>query len=134
MLNELVKKFVPISKLNYRNIFESMTEGFAYCQMIYDKSGSPIDFRYLYVNAAFTEQTGLPAEKVIGRTVKQVIPKIEPSWIETYNSVVQSGKSKHFENRVKSLGKYFEIRVWSVGTGQFCVIFSDITDRKIAEK
>lgn len=127
------KQDLKLPDLSYNNLFELMEEGFAVCQMIYDKAGKPIDFRYLYVNPAFARQTGLPIGQVVGHTVKEVIPKIEPVWIETYNRVVQSGKSEHFENSVASLQRQFEIKVWRSGKDCFAVVFEDITQRKKAE-
>jgi len=38
--------------------------------MIWDEAGKPVDFRYLSVNPAFAKLTGLPLERVAGRTVK----------------------------------------------------------------
>ncbi len=55
------------SEKRYRNLFESMEEGFALCEMVYDASGKPIDFRYIDVNPAFARLTGLPVERVNGQ-------------------------------------------------------------------
>lgn len=102
--------------------------------MIYDKAGNAADFRYLYVNPAFAKLTGLPVEQVVGRTAREVIPKIEPFWIKTYGRVVRNGKSEHFENKVASIGKMFEIKVWPWREGCFAVIFEDVTARKKEEE
>ena len=117
----------------YRNLFESMAEGFALCEMIYDKAGKPIDFRYLVVNPAFAKLTGLPVEQVVGRTVKYVIPGIEPFWIESYDRVVQTGQSERFDNPVAELGKEFEVYAWRSDVGRFAVVFNDVTERKNLE-
>lgn len=122
------------SEQRYRNLFESMDEGFAICEMIYDETGNPVDFRYLNVNPAFARQTGLPVERVAGRTVQELIPGIEPFWIETYDRVVQSGISERIASPVANLGRHYEVYVWRSGTGRFAVVFSDITERKRMEK
>ena len=111
-------------------LLDSMEEGFASCKMIYDTTGNPVDFRYLYVNSAFAKLTGLPVKKVLGRTVKDVLPKIEPFWIDTYARVVRTGKSEHFENSVASIGKLLDVKVWRTGKGSFGVVFDDITEKK----
>ena len=36
-----------------------MFTGYAYCQMVYDKDGKPVDFIYLEINKAFEKLTGL---------------------------------------------------------------------------
>ena len=47
------------SERRYRSLFQNMLEGFAYCQMLYDEHGRPVDFVYLAVNKAFERLTGL---------------------------------------------------------------------------
>jgi PAS domain S-box-containing protein len=42
-----------------RLLFENMLDGFAYCRMLYDDSGYPVDFVYLDTNRAFEQLTGL---------------------------------------------------------------------------
>jgi PAS domain S-box-containing protein len=113
----------------YRNLFESMVEGFALCEMIYDEAGKPIDFRYVDVNPAFARLTGLTVDLVIGRRVREVIPGIEPFWIETYGRIVESGRGERIDNPVAALGKHFELYAWRSEPGRFAVVFNDITDR-----
>jgi PAS domain S-box-containing protein len=122
------------SEARFRNLFESMDEGFASCKMIYDDAGRPIDFTYLDVNPAFAGVTGLPVERVVGRRVREVIPEIEPFWIEAYGRIVRSGNSERIDSYVASLGKHFEVFAWRSAPGRFAVVFSDVTERKRAEE
>jgi len=122
------------SEERYRNLFESMDEGFASCEMIYDAAGRPIDFRYLAVNPAFAKASGLSVEKMAGRTVREVIPGIESFWIESYGRVVRTGESQRIANPVAALGKHFEVFAWRSGPGRFAAVFSDVTERKRAEE
>src|SRR3954447_8597408 len=43
----------------YRSLVDSIDAGFCVVEMKFDSSGSPIDYRFIEVNHAFTEQTGL---------------------------------------------------------------------------
>ena len=122
------------SEERYRNLFQSMEEGFAACEMIYDQAGKPVDYRYLSVNPAFARLTGLPVDQVIGRTVNQVIPGIEHFWIESFGRVVQTGQSQRLDNPVTALGKHYEAYAWRSDIRHFAVVFSDITDRKRGEE
>jgi PAS domain S-box-containing protein len=122
------------SEGRFRNLFDSMDEGFAECEMIYDADGRPIDFKYLAVNPAFGTASGLPVEGVMGRTVSEVIPGIESSWIESYGRVVQTGESQRIANPVAALGRHFEVYAWRSGPGRFATVFSDVTERKRAEE
>jgi len=118
----------------FKNLFQSMDEGFALCEMINDQAGRPVDFRYLAVNSAFARLTGLPMDKVWGRTVREVIPGIEFHWIEAFGRVVESGVAARIENRVAELDKEYEVHAWRADPGRFAVVFSDATERKFAEK
>ena len=62
------------SEERYRRLFESMNEGFALHELLYDESGEPCDYRFLDINPAFERQTGLKRQDVIGRTVDEVLP------------------------------------------------------------
>ena len=126
------EKALQQSEQRYRNLFESMDEGFALCEMIYDEAGKPVDFRYLNVNPSFARLTGL-SEQVAGKTVRELIPGIEPFWVETYGRVVQSGLSERIDNSVAALGRHYEVYVWRSGIGRFAAIFNDITERKRME-
>jgi hypothetical protein len=41
----------------YDTLFEKMSEGFTLCEVIYDCSGNPSDFRYLELNKAYGYKT-----------------------------------------------------------------------------
>jgi PAS domain S-box-containing protein len=118
----------------FRNLFESMEEGFASCEMIYDAAGEPCDFRFLAVNPAFVRLTGLAAEKVVGRRVLEAIPTVEPFWIETYGRVVRTGAAERFTSAAAELGKSFEVSAWRTGRGQFAMVFTDASARQKAEE
>ncbi len=118
------------SQSRYRSLFTGMTEGFALHEIIYDEQMQPCDYRFLEINPAFERLTGLKSVDVTGKTVKQVLPDIEPYWIKTYGEVASTGKPVHYENYTASLGKYYEVFVYSPAPRQFATIFLDISDRK----
>ena len=53
-----------------------MTEGFALHEIILDKKGNPVDYRFLEINPAFEALTGLKATEVVNKTVLEVLPGI----------------------------------------------------------
>ncbi|MBF0503646.1 MAG: PAS domain S-box protein [Candidatus Omnitrophica bacterium] len=119
----------------YRSLFENMFNGFAYCQMHFDDKGSPCDFTYLSVNAAFKRLTGL--RNVVGRKVTQVIPgirKSDPKLLEIYGRVSRTGKPERFEFFVKGLQEWFLVAVYSPKRGYFVALFDVITQRKQTEE
>ena len=52
---------------------------------------------------------GLPADKVVGRTVLELMPDTERHWIETYGRVVMTGEPVHFANYSQVLDRHFEV-------------------------
>ncbi|MCU0292013.1 MAG: PAS domain S-box protein [Thermoanaerobaculaceae bacterium] len=117
----------------YRTLFERMTEGFALHEIIVDDHGVPYDYRFLELNPAFERLTGLERVAVLGKTVREVLPGIEPRWIETYGTVALSGQPVQIEEHAAALGKTYEVRAYSPRHGQFAVLFTDITERKRSE-
>ena len=118
----------------YRGLFESMNEGFALHELLFDESGEPCDYRVLDVNPAFERQTGLKRHDVIGKTVLEAMPGTERLWIKRFGEVALTGTPDHFESHSSVLGKDYEVFAYRSAPGQFAVIFMDITDRRRAEE
>jgi len=121
------------SEHRYRTLFESMDEGFALCEMIFDAAGSAADFRFLRVNPTFARLTGLAVEQVVGQRVREVIPKLEARWFQVYERVVRTGECARFVDSAAALGRYYEVYAYRPAAGQFAVVFSDVTTRIKAE-
>jgi PAS domain S-box-containing protein len=122
------------SEKKFRTLFENMLEGFAYCRMIYDAEGRPVDWVYLDMNAAFERLTGL--EISTGKRVLEAIPDIRelnPELFDTYGRVATTGTPEHFEIDFKPLKKWLKVSVFSPEKGYFVAVFEDITKRKQAE-
>ncbi len=47
------KQALPESRTRYGALFAQMLEGVAYCRMLFDQAGQPVDWVYLEVNPAF---------------------------------------------------------------------------------
>lgn len=118
----------------YEMLFSQMQAGFALHEIICDKGGKPVDYRFLAVNPAFERQTGLKAEGIVGKTVLEVIPNLERFWIEKYGKVALTGEPVEFENYAAGLDRYYEVVAFSPHMGQFACVFHDITDIKVAER
>ncbi len=118
------------SERRYRLLFESMMDGFALHEMIYDAKGKPCDYRFLEVNTAFEKMTGLKAGDIIGKTVREVLPDVEELWIRKYGRVVQTGRSTRFVNFSEAIGKYFEIVAFSPHKDQFATVIVDVSEKK----
>ncbi len=87
---------IAASELKYRQLFDSMTEAFALHELVVDGAGRPVDYRFVAVNPAFEEMTGLAAGEIIGRTALEVLPGLERRWIERYGRVADDGRARAF--------------------------------------
>jgi PAS domain S-box-containing protein len=121
------------SEIRYKLLMTSMDQGLALHQMIYDEEGKPLDYKFLDVNESYERLTGLKRENIIGKTILEVLPSVEKYWIDTYGKVALTGKSIHYENYAKGLGRYFEVVAFAPQKDQFAVIVNDISLRKRSE-
>jgi two-component sensor histidine kinase len=123
------------SELRYRNLFENMQEGFAFCRMLYDKENRPTDFIYLNVNPVFNQIAG--TSLVVGKSVTEVFPGIRetfPELFEIYGRVALTGKPESFDLDFKPAKKWLHISVYSPAKEYFVAIIEDITKRKTADE
>jgi PAS domain S-box-containing protein len=132
-----IEEALTISEQKYRMLFSNMTNGFAYCKMIEDPEGKPLDFVYLEVNDSFEELTGLKKSMVIGKTISEAIPAAKrdhPEIFEIYGRVASTGKSEHFELFFKPLSVWLSIFVYSPKIGYFVAVFENVTEKRQMDK
>ncbi len=117
----------------YQLLFNKMLDGFALHELICDDQGQPVDYRFLAVNPAFEQMTGLNAEQLVGHRVLEVLPNTEPYWIEAFGQVALSGTPSFFENYSRELEKHFAVSAFAPAPKQFACMVQDVTTRKLAE-
>jgi len=131
-LNDITKNYQAEQK--YQILFNEMIDGFALHEIICNKNGHPIDYRFLTVNPAFERLTQLSGKVLVGKTVLEVLPKTESHWIETYGQVALTGEPISFENYSQELNRYFQVTAFRPAINQFACIIVDMSERKQAEK
>ncbi len=119
---------------NYQMLFREMLNGFALHEIICDERGTPADYRFLAVNPAFERMTGLTAQAVVGRTAREVLPQLEPYWIDIFGKVALTGDPVFYENYSADLDKHFDVMAFRAAANQFACIIQDITERKHSEE
>ena len=115
------------SEDRYRQLFLEDLNGIAVHELICDSAGCPIDYRFLDVNPAFETQTGLRASDIVGKRVLEVIPDLEPVWIERYGRVALTGVAEQFDSYNAALDRHFLVRAYRPAAGQFAVVVQDVT-------
>ena len=122
------------SEERYRTLFTTIDEGFCLCEMLVDDEGRPVDYRFLEVNARFEEQSGLADP--VGKTALELVPELEPHWIETYARVALGGETIRFEQGSEVMGRWFDVYAAPAapaGSRRFVVVFNDETAQRQAE-
>jgi PAS domain S-box-containing protein len=125
------------SERRLRLLFDHMTSGCAYHQVVLDERQRPVDYVFVEVNAAFERQTGLRREQILGKRVTEVLPGIESDefdWIGTYGRVATTGEPARFERRSGQLGRWYSVSAYSPAPGSFVALIDDVTDRRVAEE
>jgi signal transduction histidine kinase/CheY-like chemotaxis protein len=111
-------------------LLQHLPGAYAYHEMIMDETGKATDYRFLDINPAFEELTGLVRPQIIGEPITQVLPGTVESdfdWITFYGEVAASGKSKRFTQYFEPLDRWYEIVAYSDKPGYFATIFWDVT-------
>ena len=119
------------SQERYRILFSEMLNGFALFHILVDEYDRPLDSELLAVNPAFERMTGLRADRVLGKSAREVLP--ESTWMETFENMAITGQPAHFETFSQAVNKYYSVTAFSPTRGQCAILFEDITERKRAE-
>jgi signal transduction histidine kinase/CheY-like chemotaxis protein len=132
---EAVEAALRASEQRYRTLFESIDDGFCLIEIVRNAAGSPVDYRFLETNSAFTAQTGLVG--AVAKTAKELVPDLDATWFATYGGVAETGQSVRFIDHAPAMGRWFEVFASRAGPAELqhvAVVFKDITERKQQEE
>lgn len=111
-------------------LVSAMDEGFCVVEMLLDAEDRPLDYRHLEVNPAFTQQSGI--EDATGTWARDLLPNLEPVWLERFAEVVLTGEPVRFQAESSALGRWFDAYAFPVDdpeTRRLGVLFRDITQQ-----
>jgi PAS domain S-box-containing protein len=123
------------SESRYRELFESLDDGFCVVEMIFDAQERPIDYRFIEANSAFAHQTGLA--NAVGRTAREMVPDLEAHWFEKYGRTALTGEPQRFELASDAMNRWFSVYAFRSGRPEerrVALLFSDVTEAKAAER
>jgi PAS domain S-box-containing protein len=124
------------SQTRYRQLLDSIEQGFCIVEMIRAPDGTALDYRFLEVNPTFERHTGLQA--AVGRTARELVPGLESQWIEAYGRVAACRERERFELGSPAMGgRVFEVEAVPVGApadDRVALLFSDVTERRRTER
>ena len=128
-----VRKALRNSETHWRNLFHNLHEGFIVGELVRDKDGRVLDWRYVDVNAAWGELVGIVPEMAVGRTIREMFADIEEEWITEMARVVEARVDAAFTRQVGSLKRWFEGRAFALEGDRFAMLFFEVTNRMKAD-
>ena len=117
----------------YQSLFSTMSEGFAFYQLLLDENNHPYDYILLDVNPAFSTLFHIPRERIIGSRGSQLFQGERPFCLEEFARVALSGQAEHLEVFFDQIERYLSITIFSPEKGRFAAVYGDITGRKQTE-
>ena len=119
----------------YSKLISSIDEAFGIVQVLVDAAGKPYDYRFEEVNAAMEKQSGLV--EAAGKTIREMVPDIEPKWIERYGRVAVEREATRFVEHSAAMGYWWDVYAMPIGAPEelrIGILFTDITARRQAEE
>jgi len=123
------------SERRYWLLFDHLPSGHALHTIEVDEAGTPVNYRFIAMNAAFSAMLGIDAATAVGARVTDVFPGVasDPAdWIGRFGRVALTGEPAHFEQLAAS-GRWWDVVAYRPAPGQFAVIAQDVSERKRLE-
>ena len=118
----------------WRYVFEHLHDGFILGEAVRDADGRAVDWRYIDVNASWSNMVGVPQDAARGRTIREVFPGIEQEWVDQGLDVIGTQEPSLFERQLGMLGRWYEGRATWLGGDRFVISFSEVTQRRLTHQ
>ena len=115
------------SERRYRQLFETLHDGFALYEGVRAEKGEITDFRLIEANPALEAITGRPLEELIGRTLGELLRDFDAQALERCRRVALGGESFDYSQFFPDLGRHLQIKAYSPEPGRMATVFADIT-------
>jgi len=116
------------------NLYTNMSEGVGLHKMVFNERGVAVNYRIVGINPQFEKILGLSESDVQDKLATDVYGVSEPPFFKEYLDVVKTGNPFSFEVYFPPMDKHFSISISPWDRDGFATIFTDITERKIAEE
>ena len=122
-----------LSEERLRNVFNTMEEGMALNELIYDENREIVDYRILEVNPAFERITMTNRQQVVGKNATEIYHLSSQYVTEFWKTHLNSGREIKAELYSEQSKRWRRISTSRPVNHQFVTVFFDTTDQKKAE-
>lgn len=123
------EKRLKESEAKFHSLFESMIEGVALHEIVFNEKGEATNYKLIDVNPSYRVQTGIKGD-VKNKLATEVYETETPPYLKEFNEVAVTGKSKVIETYFEPLKRVFKIAIFSLKNNRFATVFEDITEQK----
>ncbi|HLO59235.1 MAG TPA: PAS domain S-box protein [Bacteroidales bacterium] len=117
-------------------IIKNMLNAFIVWESVFDEKGNYVSFRFGLFNDAYERILRVKQEEVFGKDVFEIWPGTEKSWVEVYGKVATTGIPQIFDMYHEPTKGWYHCHAYrpTDSSRMICVIFEDITARKLMEE
>lgn len=103
------------SERELKALFKSMINAFVLFDSVFDDDDNFVSCRFVYINDAYERITGVKNDEIQGKTMHEVWPNTEASWIKAYGDVAVTGVPSSFEMYHEPTKKLYYCNVYRQG-------------------
>ncbi len=130
-----IKEALRKSEEHIRNIFDTLSEGVALNECIYNEAGVMIDYKIMEINKAFYNISKFKSDvKVVGNTAKNLYGMTEEMITSFWENHKNNTKAVNTDLFMPNVQKWFYVSTSPIINNRFITSFHDITERKNSEE
>ncbi len=121
----------------YNSLFRRLNDAIAYCKVLYDEAGQPIDFVLCDVNPAFNRITHVNIKQMLGLKASDFLPDLTKQyceWLKKCGKAVATRRALTMEKYFASLDKWLIFNGYCPEQGYFAIVIKDITAHRKTEQ
>ncbi|MDP4266649.1 MAG: PAS domain-containing protein, partial [Bacteroidota bacterium] len=121
------------SEQSLKRLVENMPLGIATLKVKTDEKGYPVDFIFHSINKETEKLFKLKASEIIGKSICEIFPDIEPKYFKIYANVAITGESAYYERFNKTINKYIFVKLYLSEKNILVSFFEDVTEKRLEE-
>jgi len=114
-------------------LYNSLSIGIAHGELILDKYGDPIDYKFLHINNYMRNIMGIDSSEFYKKNIMKLLPSTGKNWLYIFGQSILNGKSSMFEHYSEVMDKYFHFDIYSPNSMKFVLLVTDTTEDKKKE-